>query len=109
MKFVLPLLLALTLVASSGCGSKPRSVMTAEAAISEAKSGFASVYSKTQYEGFAPKTVARFEPYTAILTNDEWYVRGTIPTGYRGVVPEAKVRESDASTRVEGVQVGGQQ
>ena len=102
----------MTLVASTGCGPSSKSdgpVTTAEAAIVQAKSGFASVYSKTHGESFAPKTVAQFEPYTATLTNGEWHVRGAVPVGFRGVVPEAKVRASDASTLVEGVQVGGRE
>jgi hypothetical protein len=106
------ILLAVALVTSSGCHPKQRPVtpVTNDArAIAEAKSGFASVYSKTRYESFAPATVARFEPYTATLTNGEWYIRGTIPVGYRGIVPEAKVRASDGFTRVEGVEVGGRQ
>jgi hypothetical protein len=112
MNFALVAVLALTLVASSGCAlsAKPVGpVTTAEAAVVEAKSGFASVYAKTRYESFAPRTVAQFEPYTATLTNGEWHVRGTVPVGFRGVVPEAKVRSSDAFTRVEGVQVGSRE
>jgi len=109
MNFLSFAVLALTLVGLSGCDETPKPVTTAEAAIAKAKSGFASVYYKTRYENFAPATVARFEPYTATLTNGEWYVRGTIPSGYRGGVPGAKVRASDAFTRIEGVQVGDHQ
>jgi hypothetical protein len=109
MNLVAVALIALTLFASSGCTSKPGPVTTAEAAIVEAKSGFASVYFKTHDESLAPETVAHFEPYTATLQDGEWYVRGTVPTAYRGVVPAAKVRASDGFTRVEPAQVGAHQ
>jgi hypothetical protein len=78
-------------------------ILTAEAAIAKAKSSWASVYVKTHSETFSEKTVQRFEPYTAVLADGVWTVRGTVPPDLHDTVPEATVRQADGGTSVHGV------
>jgi hypothetical protein len=94
-------LLASACSSSSGADGP---VLTADAAIVQAKIYWRGVYEKTRSETFSDASVNRFEPYTAVLADGVWTVRGTIPSDFHGIVPEASVQQSDGFTRVHGVQ-----
>ena len=77
---------------------KAVAVSTPEAAVAAARDAWESISSKaTSADSFKRESVARFEPYTATLTDGVWYVTGTIPAGYHGRMPKALVCESDGS------------
>jgi len=79
---------------------------TAQDAITAARKSWESVHEKASWqEVFSKESVAKFEPYTATLNGDVWYVRGTIPPGFHGQVPEAHINRSDAHGSVAGVEV----
>ncbi len=79
-------------------------ILTGEAAIAKAKGSWVGVYGKTHSATFSDETVRRFEPYTAVLADGVWTVRGTVPAEFHGVVPEATVHQSDGRSSVSGVQ-----
>lgn len=98
-------LLCLALLASACSSSKDgEAILTPEAAIAKAKISWVGVYEKTHSATFSEETVRRFEPYTAVLADGVWTVRGTVPPDFHGVVPEATVRQADGGTSVTGVQ-----
>jgi hypothetical protein len=76
----------------------PRSSRDAASAIAHAKGAFASVYEKTHSDEASPAHLAKFEPYTAVLTDGVWHVQGTVPPGYFGPVPVASVCKNDEGT-----------
>jgi hypothetical protein len=60
-------------------------VPTADLAIAAAREAWDSIYEKARWHSeLSRESTARFEPYTAILTDGVWLVRGTIPPGYHG-------------------------
>lgn len=82
------------------------SVETPEAAIAAAKQAWESIYDEASWNHVYSKEIRRkFEPYTAVLQNDVWIVRGTNPPGYKGRVLETSVRKSDGSVSVNVVEV----
>jgi hypothetical protein len=77
--------------------------MSAHQAIARARAAWREVVEKRSpapTPTFAEENLARFEPFTATLSDGIWEVRGTIPPGYRGYVPEASVRQGDGFTRI---------
>jgi hypothetical protein len=42
-----------------------------------------------------PAYVAKYKPYRAELRDGIWHVFGTLPSGWVGGTPEARVRDSD--------------
>jgi hypothetical protein len=82
------------------------SVETPEAAIAAARQAWESIHDKASWNHIYSKASTRkFEPYTAVLQNGVWIVRGTNPPGYKGRVLETSVRKSDGSVSVNVVEV----
>lgn len=72
-------------------------------AVTRARSAWRSVYRQASWRVvYSPASVARFEPYTATLSNGVWHVIGAplLPAAGRG--PEAYVCASDGHTLAMG-------
>jgi hypothetical protein len=85
------------------CGPMDRetSVHNATEAITAAKRAWAAVYSKAGWHSnFGQATVARFEPYSAVLRDGIWFVSGVVKDGKRG--PVAYICASDGAASVHG-------
>lgn len=83
------------------------SVTTAAAAILTARQSWASLYEKLNGRNpvYSKKETAKFEPYTATLSNGIWLVRGTIPLGFHGETIETNVCQSDGSVSMVVVEI----
>ena len=98
--------LLLTVPVRSQVPSQSHSVETAKDAIAAAHRSWASVNEKASWQKvYSNESVAKFEPYTAILDGNVWHVRGTIPPGYHGQAPEAHISKTDGHASVAGVDV----
>ena len=89
------------LITACGSAASDGPVNTAEGAVARAKIAWASVSEKASWHGaYSKENTAKFEPYTATLENGMWVVRGSVPSGYRGEMPEARVRRNDGQVSV---------
>jgi hypothetical protein len=104
MKLAALVCLAILAIACTPSRNSDGPILTAEAAIAKAKVSWEGVYGKTHSATFSDETVRRFEPYTAVLADGVWTVRGTVPAEFHGVVPEATVHQADGLTSVSGIQ-----
>jgi hypothetical protein len=85
----------------------PRASRDAESAIASAKAAWASTYEKNPSSSvYSPANIARFEPYTAILKEGVWQVKGTVPPGYRGYVPITSVCKNDEAVSTSWIEIG---
>jgi hypothetical protein len=78
------------------------SIDSPDAAIEASRQAWRSISEKTGAPAFKPASTSRFEPYSALLENGEWVVRGTIPPAYHGEVLVTRVRQSDGAVSVVG-------
>jgi hypothetical protein len=73
-------------------------IPTEASAIAAAKVAWRSIHEKTWYDAhFAPSTIARFEPYRAILLGSEWHVISVSADYSKDDAPEAFVCEVDGA------------
>lgn len=106
MKIVPAILVAMLLLAACGPSAAEGPVNTPAEAVARAKTAWASVSEKANWHvAYSKENAAKFEPYTATLENGVWVVRGTVPSGYRGEMPEARVRQSDGQVSVGAIEV----
>jgi hypothetical protein len=100
-----PALVFLCLASAAGAGpcptataGKPLAISTEASAIAAAKAAWRSIHEKTWYDAhFAPSSIARFEPYRAILQGGEWHVISASADYSKDDAPEALVCEVDGA------------
>jgi len=93
------------LLAACSSSASDGPVNTAEEAVARAKTAWLSVSEKASWHvAYSKENTAKFEPYTATLENGVWVVRGTVPSGYRGEMPVARVRQNDGQVSVGAVE-----
>jgi hypothetical protein len=90
----------LLLAACSRTPAPSQPVVHEEMALAMAHKAWAAVFSKTASETYSADSVRRFEPYSATLDNGVWIVRGHVPDGFHGVVPEARIVQADGVVSV---------
>jgi hypothetical protein len=103
MRELFPILLFFCLASAAVAGpcpaaaaGKPVAIPTEASAIAAAKDAWRSIHEKTWYDAhFAPSSIARFEPYRAILQGNEWHVISVSADYSRDDAPEALVCEVD--------------
>lgn len=89
---------------TSACSEERKPVTTAEDAVAEAKKAWDLIYQKNSWSPvYSKSSTSRFEPYSAILENAIWIVRGTIPDKYTGEILETNVRQIDGQVFVKVV------
>jgi len=97
-----PTLTALLLLAACARAPDPAERVThEERALAKANAAWAGLYSQRADDTFSPPHIRRFAPYTAVLENGVWIVRGTAPAEFHGSMPGARVRESDGVTTIQ--------
>lgn len=79
-------------------------VATAERAIEIAHSAWKGIeWKKGSDSIYGPTQTSRFEPYTAVLQDNEWIVRGTLPIGFHGETMVTTICAADESAFAMGV------
>jgi hypothetical protein len=102
---LIPVLLLQCLASAAAAGpcpaaaaGKPVAISTEASAIAAAKGAWRSIHEKTWYDAhFAPSSIARFEPYRAILQDSVWHVISVSADYSKDDAPEALVCEVDGA------------
>jgi hypothetical protein len=99
--FICLIVALLAAAASPFVLTKFRTVTTAPAAVAAANAAWQSSYIEAPWhKEFSPDNIARYEPYTATLSNGVWSVSGTTPVGIGKDAPKARIRRRDGAADV---------
>jgi hypothetical protein len=94
------LMLSLLAGACTSRSAPVEQVTHEERALAKAHASWAALFAARADETFSTANIKRFAPYTATLENGVWVVRGTVPAGYHGRTPEARIRAADGVTTI---------
>lgn len=99
--FICLIVALLAAAASPFVFTKFPTVTTAPAAVAAAKAAWQSAYIEAPWhKEFNPDNIARYEPYTATLSNGVWSVSGTTSLGSGNDTPKARIRRWDGAAAV---------